>query len=56
MEPDERMDGRITGGRGETRDAWKKKDDKGKEYHRRKEEEGNHRGIHRSRGNDSGRG
>ena len=25
---------------GETRDAWKKKDDKGKEYHRRKEEEG----------------
>ena len=44
MEPDERMDGRMTGGRGETRDAWKKK------------EEGNHRGIHRSRGNDSGRG
>lgn len=40
MEPDERMDGRMTGGRGETRDAWKKKDDKGKEYHRRKEEEG----------------
>lgn len=27
----------ITGGKG---DAWKKKDDKGKEYHRRKEEEG----------------
>lgn len=40
MEPDERMDGSMTGGRGETRDAWKKKDNKGKEYHRRKEEEG----------------
>lgn len=57
---DERLTGRMTGGRGETRDAWKKKDDKGRERNTTggKRNPQGHSGRGRGKGNDrdSGRG